>query len=149
MKWYFVLVITLILCLPAIAKNQIIDTSTDNQQDNKMFVVCSPNKKMCTVGQHSMKSTGEPLYTSDGIVCSFNRKTCTNGFIYMRSSAPIEILANSILCTKNKKTCAIGKHKITSNTLEPLYVDNGVVCTSNKKLCTNGFRYMHSNFPLR
>ncbi|MBQ8460101.1 hypothetical protein IJ541_08390 [bacterium] len=149
MKQYFIIILMIVLCLPAFGQNNNIDNLTDSNQDNKMFVICSPNKKMCTVGQHSMTSTNKPLYTSDGIVCSFNRKTCTNGFTYMRSTTPIEIVANSVLCTKNKKICAIGKHKITSNSAESLYIENGIVCTSNKKLCTNGFRYIRSNVPLK
>ena len=91
------------ILLPAFGQSDTeVNPEEDKDNTNKMFVVCSPNKKMCTVGEHSMRSTGKPLYISDGIVCPFNRKTCTNGFIYMRSSVPIEIVANSVLCTHNK-----------------------------------------------
>ena len=144
-----VLILTIMLFLSPAFGAPDTEDSLDENVANKMFVICSPNRKMCTVGEHTMRSIGRPLYVSDGIVCSFNRKYCTNGFISLRSSEPIEIVANSVLCTVNKKTCAIGKHKLTSNSSEPLYVEDGVVCTSNKKLCTNGFRYMGSNVPLR
>lgn len=131
----------MLFCVPAIAQESVVKESYSS-------VICSPNKKMCTVGKHSLSSKVMPLYVTDGIVCTHNKKTCTNGFTYMRSTIPIEIKAAHVLCTKNGKTCAVGQHRLSSNTKDPLYVSDGVVCTSNRKLCTNGFRYMSSNEPL-
>ena len=150
MKKFSIILVVFFLCLPVYSETDFnVATTYSDDTLNKMFVICSPNRKMCAVGKHRMTSNGSPLYVEDGILCTFNRKTCTNGFTYMRSSEPIEIVAKSVLCTKNKKVCTVGKHKISSNSKDPLYIEDGIVCTADKKMCTNGFSYMRSNVPLR
>lgn len=123
-----------------------LENADDLNKISYLGVICTPNKKMCTVGNHTLRSNTE-LFVQDGIVCSPNRKTCTNGYKVMKSSEPIEIVAAYVICTKNRKMCTVGNHTLRSFG-SPLFVRDGIICTSNKKSCTNGFKMMHSSEEL-
>ena len=54
------------------------------------FVLCTKARRVCTVGEKTLKSGGvKPLYVLDGIVCTTNKKTCTNGYSVITSSEPL------------------------------------------------------------
>lgn len=120
----------------------------ENLDTGAAFVLCTPNKKTCTVGKVTMRTTSsEPLHVEDGVVCTPNKKKCTNGYRTLISNGGQLYTAAGVICTTNKHLCAIGKRSMGSSGAE-LYVRDGIVCSPNKKTCTNGFKTMTSTVPL-
>lgn len=113
-----------------------------------MFVLCTPNKRICMVGNSTLRSpNGDPLYTADGIVCFSNMKTCTNGFKILRSYKGVEIPAKAVMCINKRTRCVLGDSIIHTNGPQ-VFVADGIICTDDKKICTNGHSRIISSTPL-
>lgn len=80
-----------------------------------MYILCNNKQTYCTIGDHTISSSGKPLQVFDYAICYNNMKTCTNGYIFVSSNKPLTV-ENGIICKDNKKYCAIGNTIISQPT---------------------------------
>lgn len=108
MNKYFISSIVLLLLVfnLVVVTNATEDGSKDSSSTGGAFVLCTKNRKTCTVGKKTISSTtSEPLYVEDGVVCTANKKKCTNGFKTLYTQTEIHYIPQQELYVLQTRDC--------------------------------------------